>query len=259
MYAIERFASAPNDHSARARPLRAACRAIEPVSPHGETQLAPSTQAAIAYTRGLDQLPRGPRRSHFGRALTEATILSLGRGDALHFDDVLGDEVAGGVRLTALRMDADGALGAGGVKGDASANFEIRGDRMAWLDPLALPLGLAPVIDLFGDVMLALNERAYLGARTLDIQISVFRQGHGYARHRDATTSASSRRATAIYYANYWEPGDGGELEVWDTVGTRLLAPLANRLVVFRSQCTQHAVRAIVGQPRVAVSAFMHN
>ena len=175
------------------------------------------------------------------------------------FDSMLEGEVAEGVRVTALRMDKGGALRAAGVGPDAVRRPEVRGDYIAWLDPSDLPEGLAPVVGLFEDLMEALNESAYLGARTLECQIAVYHHGQGYARHRDATTSASSRRATAIYYANAWEPGDGGELEVWEGAGSRMLAPMADRLVVFRSQCTEHAVHLVAGAPRVAVSAFMHN
>ena len=156
-------------------------------------------------------------------------------------------------------MDDSGALRSAGVGPDAVRHAEIRGDQIAWLDPANLPEGLDAVVSLFEDLMQTLNEEAYLGARTLECQLAVYHEGRGYTRHRDATTSASSRRATAIYYANDWHAGDGGELELWEDAGSRMLAPLADRMVVFRSQCTEHAVRPVVGAPRVAVSAFMHN
>lgn len=199
------------------------------------------------------------RRPAFVRSITDAAIASLGRGDVLTFDDALEGDTAQCVRAEALRMDERGALRAAGVGRDAVRRPEIRGDHIAWLDPLNLPDALAPVVSLFENLMRALNESAYLGARTLECQLTVYHHGHGYARHRDATTSASSRRATAIYYANDWHDGDGGELEVWENAGSRVLAPRSNRMVVFRSQCTEHAVRPVVGAPRVAVSAFMHN
>ncbi|MBV1857117.1 MAG: 2OG-Fe(II) oxygenase [Nannocystaceae bacterium] len=207
----------------------------------------------------LDRQAHCARRPLFVRGLTDTSIASLGRGDAVHFDNALEDDVAARVRATALRMDAHGALRAAGVGPDAATHPEIRGDQIAWLDPSNPPAGLAPVVSLFEDLMQALNETAYLGARRLECQVAVYHEGHGYQRHRDATTSDSSRRATAIYYANDWHPGDGGELEVWEDPGSRVLAPLSDRMVFFRSQCTEHAVRPVVGAPRVAVSAFMHN
>ena len=175
------------------------------------------------------------------------------------FDDILGDNVAEAVRKTALRMDEDGGLRPAGVGRDAARHLEVRGDHMAWLDPSNLPKGLAPVVNLFEDLMQELNELAYLGARSLECQITVYHHGRGYARHRDATTPTSSRRATAIYYANIWQSGDGGELELWEESGSRVLAPMANRLVVFRSQCTEHMVHPVATTARVAVSAFMHS
>ncbi len=175
------------------------------------------------------------------------------------FEDILHDGTAQRVRTSALDMDDTGALRAAGVGRDAASHRSIRGDLIAWLDPCDLPEALAPVIRMFEDLMQALNETAYLGARTLECQLAVYHPGYGYERHRDVTSSASSRRATAIYYANDWQPGDGGELEVWEAAGSRLLAPQHDRLVVFRSECTEHAVRTVTGPRRVAVSAFMHN
>lgn len=208
---------------------------------------------------GLDSEHNLGRRQAFASGLTDSSIASLGRGDALHFDDTLEGNAAHRVRATALRMDESGALRDAGVGRNAARHTEIRGDQIAWLDPANLPEGLAPVVSLFEDLMQALNETAYLGARTLECQVTVYHEGRGYTRHRDATTSASSRRATAIYYANDWHAGDGGELELWEDAGSRMLAPLNDRMVFFRSQCTEHAVRPVVGAPRVAVSAFMHN
>ena len=208
---------------------------------------------------GLDPQDYPARRSVLVRGLTDTGIASLGRGDALTFDDALQGDVAQQVRAAALRMDENGELRAAGVGSDAIPRPEIRGDQIAWLDPSNLPEAMAPVVSLFEDLMQALNESAYLGARTLECQVAVYHHGHGYTRHRDATTSASSRRATAIYYANDWHAGDDGELEVWEDAGSRVVAPMNDRMVVFRSQCTEHAVRLVVGAPRVAVSAFMHN
>lgn len=199
------------------------------------------------------------RRPAFVRSITDASIASLGRGDVLTVDDALDGDTAQRVRASALSMDERGALRPAGVGQDAVRRPEIRGDHIVWLDPQNLPEDLAPVVSLFEDLMEALNESAYLGARTLECQLAVYHHGQGYARHRDATTSASSRRATAIYYANDWHAGDGGELEVWEDAGSRVLAPLSNRMVFFRSQCTEHAVRPVSGAVRVAVSAFMHN
>lgn len=207
----------------------------------------------------LVQQPHRSRRAAFLPGLTDDGIASLGRGDALTFDGTLEGDVAQRVRGTALRMDQNGALRPAGVGPEAVRRPEVRGDHIAWLDPSNLQDGLAPVISLFEDLMQALNESAYLGAKRLECQIAVYHEGQGYARHRDATLPSSSRRATAIYYANVWQSGDGGELEVWEDAGSRMLAPLGDRMVVFRSQRTEHAVRPVAGAPRVAVSAFMHN
>lgn len=89
----------------------------------------------------------------------------------------------------------------------------VRGDRIAWLDPGAVDDGIRPVLDLLAATMTALNEVARLGV--LECPLAVYDVGSGYARHRDAVRGTASRRVTAVYYLSDWQPGDGGELELW--------------------------------------------
>ena len=121
-----------------------------------------------------------------------------------------------------------------------------------------MAVALRPVVELFSALMHTLNHGAYLGARTLEMQLAVYAAGAGYRKHRDTLAGSASRRATVIYYANpTWAPGDGGELEVWEPDGARVIEPLADRTVVFRSSVVEHAVREVVLGPRVAVSGWL--
>jgi SM-20-related protein len=187
---------------------------------------------------------------------SDDSIIALGDGRALVRDGVLGSAIAEAVRAQALCMLADGRLRRAGVGREAVVVTHTRGDFITWLDRADAPSVFVPVLELFAALMQTLNESAYLGARTLEVQLAVYQPGFGYERHRDALAGSSSRRATAIYYANHWQAGDGGELELWEGEGTSLIPPIADRLVVFRSD-VEHAVREVVRGPRVAISGWL--
>jgi SM-20-related protein len=59
-----------------------------------------------------------------------------------------------------------------------------------------------------------------------------------------------------IYYLNDWRTGDGGELCVHETDGTRRIAPELDRLVLFLSEKVEHEV-ADTRSTRLAVTAWM--
>lgn len=189
----------------------------------------------------------------------DESIIALGEGRALVLDDMLGPISAAEVRLEALRMLAAGRLRRAGIGRDAAIVDHTRGDFIAWIDPdpEAAPPSFVPVVELFTALMQTLNAAAYLGARTLELQLAIYEAGFGYARHRDGIVGTTTRRATVIYYANDWQPGDGGELEVCEGDDVRVIEPVADRAVVFRSDCVEHAVRAVRRGPRVAISGWL--
>jgi SM-20-related protein len=191
------------------------------------------------------------------RELSDDSIITLGEGRGLVLDGVLGPAIADAVRTEALRMLADGQLRRAGVGRDGIVVTHTRGDFITWLDPAEAAPAFVPVLELFGALMQTLNRAAYLGARTLEVQLAVYEPGFGYARHRDALAGSSSRRATVVYYANPWQQGDGGELELWEGERSRTIEPIADRTVVFRSDVVEHAVREVIRGPRVAISGWL--
>ena len=84
----------------------------------------------------------------------------------------------------------------------------------------------------------------------------MYTAGLGYTRHRDALVGSSARRMTLIYYANEWRSGDGGELELYEREGLRLIEPIRDRLILFRPEL-EHAVRPVVRGERVAISGWL--
>jgi Rps23 Pro-64 3,4-dihydroxylase Tpa1-like proline 4-hydroxylase len=187
--------------------------------------------------------------------LTDADVLALGERRALCFDGVLGPARADAIRRDALALFHAGGLRPAGIGRTAARTPEVRSDHILWLD--GDPENpFADVLALFESLRRQLGELAYLGARTIEAQLAVYPQGPGYTRHCDAIAGSSTRRMTLIYYANDWQPDDGGELELHESERARSIEPIGDRLLVFRPEL-EHAVRPIVRGERIAISGWL--
>lgn len=214
--------------------------------------------------------PNSPRPSHGGpRALVaaappslvldDADVRALGDGHALVRDGLLGADLARSARAEVLTLWQRGALtpAAVGRAHAREARPDIRSDLTAWLDPSPELPALAAVHALFAATLVVVNEAAWMGLGAFDLQVALYPgAGAAYLRHRDTFRDRPERRLTAIWYANPdWEPADGGLLRAYEPTGPRDIAPLADRLVLFRSDVLEHAVTPSHTQ-RVALTAW---
>lgn len=192
---------------------------------------------------------------------TDDEIRTLGAAGAIVRDRVLGEAAA-----TTLAGDLGryrGDLVPAGMGPSAARWFDRteRGDEIAWLDPAAAPPSFAPLVDTFGQVMLALNRGAYAGLRRYDIQLARYPGGGArYARHADAFRARLGvrRRFTAIYYVNPgWRAEHGGLLRLYTPSATIDVEPVLDRLVVFASDAVEHEVLPCYAERR-AITAWYY-
>jgi SM-20-related protein len=171
---------------------------------------------------------------------------SLIEGRMVILDGVLGStrsrEVVGRARdlVTHARPAGTGR--------EALKDKAIRGDTIRWLD-----VGDLPTMDaLFEALRMDLREALWLALTHTEIQLARYLPGARYERHRDAFADDRDRRLiTSIYYLNDWHPGDGGELRVLG----QDVAPLLDRMVVFRSELVEHEVLPANAE-RLAITAW---
>jgi SM-20-related protein len=186
-----------------------------------------------------------------------AALSELGEGEPVVRDGVLGPAAATEVRAAVLEARARGELRPAGLGRDRHPRERLRSDLIVWIDPAAADPRLRPLLERFEQLQAQLNRDAWLGLRRFEVQLAAYDEGPGYVRHADAFRGASSRRLTAIYYANPdWHPHDGGELRCWPPSGPRVLEPVADRLVLFLSERLEHEVAPVQRGPRVAVTAW---
>jgi SM-20-related protein len=163
--------------------------------------------------------------------LDEATVGAL-RGETEAFRD------AGILR--------EAAVGRGGGK---EIRSEIRGDRVLWLDPLALTEPQSRYWEAMESVRVDLNRTLFLGLFDLEAHLACYPAGAFYKAHLDCHRGGSARLVSAIVYLNdRWTAADGGQLRLYTdpeagVSGAALdILPEAGKLVLFRSSDFWHEV-----------------
>ncbi len=172
------------------------------------------------------------------RALADEEIAALGAQGWFSRPDFLGEALARQVRGAAEAV----SLRRAGVRRAAALDEAVRTDSLAWIDRATTAEAFQAAMGCFERLMAELNERAWLGLRTFDLQLARYQPGGRYVRHRDAFPGDDNRRVTAIVYLNDgWRPADGGQLRLHLSTSVEL-EPRLDRLVVFLSAEVEHEV-----------------
>ena len=138
----------------------------------------------------------------------------------------------------------------------------VRGDVISWLvDTHSTD---AAYLALMEKLRLGLNERLFLGLFDYECHYAIYREGAGYAKHTDVLAGKKNRVLSTVLYLNEdWQPGDGGELVLYDAKSAALetVAPRYGTMIIFLSESFPHEVlisqrirRSIAGWFRVSGS-----
>ncbi|MDZ7790189.1 MAG: 2OG-Fe(II) oxygenase [Xanthomonadales bacterium] len=143
-------------------------------------------------------------------------------------------------------MAADRLRRAGiGRDSDFHLDGSIRSDRVFWLTRER------PVQQRFLERMerlrLALNRELMLGLFEFEAHYAHYPPGGRYRKHYDSFRGAANRVvSTVAYLTQNWQPGDGGELVIYDDAeGDRVVStvePRAGTFVLFLSEEIPHEV-----------------
>ncbi len=130
-----------------------------------------------------------------------------------------------------------------GTLGQYTIDKKIRGDYIKWLDEQE-----DPRIDIYFQrihiLIEKVNRLCYLSLSGVEMHLAHYPKGTFYKRHLDQFEKRNNRMISVILYLNRdWKDGDGGELKAYLPDGEeRIIAPLANRLVLMRSNIVEHEV-----------------
>lgn len=137
----------------------------------------------------------------------------------------------------------------------ASRISEIRSDMTYWLDRQR-DVALAPFFGLIEEVLQTTSRGLFLSLEGFEFHLAKYPQGAFYKAHLDQFEARSNRMLSFIIYLNDgWQYGDGGELVI-HSPSHKVVEPLYNRAVLFRSDTVLHEVLPAV-KPRRSVTGWL--
>ncbi|MDX2304209.1 MAG: 2OG-Fe(II) oxygenase [Microscillaceae bacterium] len=129
-----------------------------------------------------------------------------------------------------------------GTLQDFQIDKNIRGDWVYWLDR-ERDKPLTGFFSLIDEWIARLNRYCYLSISDSEFHLAYYPPGTFYKRHLDQFREQNNRLISLVFYLNEkWQPGDGGELKIYQDDREILVEPLGNRLVLFKSDLVEHEV-----------------
>lgn len=186
--------------------------------------------------------------------LSEEEIGTLAEGGVVIRDRVVDEVLTSSWRETLATWATSGRMTVAGVGKGHNVRRRVRSDLACWVEATDLPGAHA----LFDRIRHEVVRGTWVGLDGFELQAACYPgAGARYVRHLDTFRGDPRRRFTAILYLNPgWARAHGGQLIAWTPTGLRKVAPLAGRLVLFRSELLPHAVSASRA-PRFALTAWM--
>ncbi|MCC5923764.1 MAG: 2OG-Fe(II) oxygenase [Crocinitomicaceae bacterium] len=129
-----------------------------------------------------------------------------------------------------------------GASGNEKIINEIRGDYTLWLNRKTDTLFEAIFLRI-DEIKCVLNRLCMLSISDFEFHLAVYPKGSFYQKHYDQFNNRNNRLISVVLYLNEnWIQGNGGELRIHKDTGHIDIAPLMNRLVLFRSDVVLHEV-----------------
>lgn len=141
-------------------------------------------------------------------------------------------------------------------------NPAIRKDWIHWINPGQPDVSTELFIQQLRRLMDMLNRLCFLGLKDFEMHYAMYPAGAFYKRHLDQFKISDHRRLTFICYLNSgWQISDGGLLRMFlknkeDGETPYPVAPIAGRLVFFRSDEIEHEVMVCQRQ-RYSITGWM--
>lgn len=156
---------------------------------------------------------------------------------------------------------------------------QIRGDKIAWLEPQDESPAVQGYLCLLEELKLAINRHLMMGLVDLETHLALYDVGQAYHTHIDqfaslnnvqtsSLTHTMKRTMSMIVYLNEdWQAQDGGELKLYldehlqcptSDARATLIAPIAGRMVLFLSDRFWHEVLP-AQKPRLSVTTWFRS
>ncbi|MBC8025490.1 MAG: 2OG-Fe(II) oxygenase [Steroidobacteraceae bacterium] len=209
------------------------------VPDEAESPVDARAQESSSAVEAAQRAAAAPRLNLIG------AIDALGSSGIAEVDDFVPPALIAGLRARCSDLGAEGALRPARVGRGANERLaaDIRGDSIAWVDAPAEGVE-RDLLDRLEALRGELNRELLAGLVDFEGHFARYPAGASYSRHIDRLSGSDVRVLSAVLYLNEgWSDVDGGHLRLHlRDGGTRDVAPISGRLVVFRSEQFEHEV-----------------
>ncbi len=189
----------------------------------------------------------------------DAWMERLADNDYLVIDNFISNQLFQRIQhyFQALYEEQEFSKAAIGTQADRQVASTIRGDFIYWLDRQQ-DHQLAPLFALLDKLVDRLKQNLFLSIADYEFHFAIYPPGTHYEKHIDQFHGKNNRLISVLIYLNEdWKPKNGGELKIYRSDGEELLiAPLAKRLVMFRSDTVEHEVM-VTNAPRKSLTGWL--
>lgn len=135
-------------------------------------------------------------------------------------------------------------------------NRSVRGDKIHWLQRNDTSEVIVLLYKELQNLMEELNREFFLSLSDAEFHFAAYPPGTFYRKHIDQFNGRNNRQISVILYMNDdWQQGDGGELRIYTESGIEDIAPLGNRLLIFKSDTIEHEVLETL-KPRYSLTGW---
>ncbi|MGM0545527.1 MAG: 2OG-Fe(II) oxygenase [Bacteroidota bacterium] len=179
--------------------------------------------------------------------------------DIMIVDDFMPDELYHRVQRYFLQLLDEHVFNKAAIGSNQQRQIRssIRGDFIYWLDNNRDP-DIADLFALFDEVASQLRQQLFLSLSDYEFHFALYPPKTRYEKHIDQFHGKKNRVVSMLIYLNEdWQVGDGGELKVYKSDGSKILIePRAKRLVMFQSDSVPHEV-LLTQTPRKSITGWL--
>lgn len=179
--------------------------------------------------------------------------------DFVFVDNFISDELFSTIQqyFKSLLDKSEFSKAAIGSSTKRQVQSSIRGDFIYWVDQ-EVDMELHELFETLDKLVGKLKEYLLLSISDYEFHFALYPPKTRYEKHVDQFKGKNNRLISVLIYLNeHWQPGDGGELKIYQSNGDELLIqPIAKRLVMFKSDTVEHEVMT-TNTPRKSLTGWL--
>lgn len=183
----------------------------------------------------------------------------LAEKDYVYVDNFIDDLLYEKIQhyFTTLHAESEFAKAAIGTSEQRQIESSIRGDFIYWLNQ-AKDGNISQLFSLLDELVNNLKQMLFLSVSDYEFHFALYPPETFYKKHLDQFQGQTNRVISVLIYLNdNWQPGDGGELKIYEPNGNEvLIEPVGKRLLMFKSGSVEHEVM-LTHKPRKSLTGWL--